>query len=260
MARRRHGSNVEGLDIVDLTQRIAQLRSALAGTGYVHVDAASFREMAGATEAGAFGSFAGFWGDLEPDRFMADGGRYRRRRHAAFALRDTAALRKPDQPHFQSSAYNPLNGDVERWFAPATEALVRHPILRNLFALCTPLFSALEGGGADLQWDGELHQFRIEALGAELGLPTPEGMHRDGVDWVLVMLVARANVEAGMTEILDETGRRDSFVLSEPGEAVLLDDRRIRHGVTAIQALDPARAAYRDVLVMTWRRSGPASG
>ncbi|RZI38206.1 hypothetical protein EGT07_35385, partial [Herbaspirillum sp. HC18] len=53
---------------------------------------------------------------------------------------------------------------------------------------------------------------------------------------------------------------RDSFVLSEPGEAVLLDDRRIRHGVTAIRALDPARAAYRDVLVMTWRRSGPASG
>ncbi|NIJ65910.1 hypothetical protein FHR20_002872 [Sphingomonas leidyi] len=260
MARRRCGSNIEGRDIVDLTQRIAELRSALAGAGYVHVDAAGFREMAGAADAGAFGSFAGLWDDLEPDGFMADGGRYRRRRHAAFALHDTAALRKPDQPHFQSSAYNPLNGDVARWFAPATQGLVSHPILRNLFALCTPLFSALEGGGADLRWDGELHQFRIEALGSQVGLPTPEGMHRDGVDWVLVMLVARANVEAGMTEILDETGRRDSFILSEPGEAVLLDDRRIRHGVTAIHALDPSRAAYRDVLVMTWRRSGQASG
>lgn len=85
-------------------------------------------------------------------------------------------------------------------------------------------------------------------------MPTPEGMHRDGGDWVLVMLVARTNVEAGMTEILDETNRRDSIILSEPGESVQLDDRRIRHGVTAIHAFDPTKTDYRDVLVMTWRR------
>ncbi|WP_342248783.1 2OG-Fe dioxygenase family protein [Sphingomonas sp. OTU376] len=252
---------MEDLAIFDLAEQTAGLRAALADRGYVHVDAGSFRKMIGAAGSDVLDSLAALWGDLEPDSFMADGGRYRRRRHAAFELRGAGAARKPDQPHFQSSAYNPLNGDVERWFAPAREALVRHPVLQSLFALCTPLFSALENEGeADLDWDGELHQFRIEALGVEAGLPTPEGMHRDGVDWVLVMLIDRSNVEAGMTEILDEAGRRDSFTLSDPGEVVLLDDRRIRHGVTAIHALDPSRPAYRDVLVMTWRRRGAQPG
>jgi hypothetical protein len=32
---------------------------------------------------------------------------------------------------------------------------------------------------------------------------------------------------------------------------MLLDDARVRHGVSPIQAIDPARPALRDVLVVT---------
>ena len=49
----------------------------------------------------------------------------------------------------------------------------------------------------------ELHQFRIEARAGQIGQPTPEGLHRDGVDWVLVVLVDRRNVESGVTSIYD---------------------------------------------------------
>ncbi|WP_277987062.1 2OG-Fe dioxygenase family protein [Pseudolysobacter antarcticus] len=35
----------------------------------------------------------------------------------------------------------------------------------------------------------------------------------------------------------------------------MLDDGRVYHGVTAVQALDPREAAYRDVLVVTLRRT-----
>lgn len=238
----------------------ADLAQQLADKGYVHVDAADFRRIAHAADPAEFASFAASWDDLARDEYMADGGRYRRRRYAAFEFHGTQARRKPHQPHFQSIDYNPLNGDKARWFAPATEVLADHPITRSLFALCTELFSALEGD-PEQRWEGEFHQFRIEALAGEAGQPTPEGMHRDGVDWVLVMLVDRRNVEAGTTHLVDEAGRLDSFTLSIPGEAVLLDDRRIRHGVTAIHALDPERPAYRDVLVVTWRAApdpGPA--
>ena len=38
----------------------------------------------------------------------------------------------------------------------------------------------------------------------------------------------------------------------------LLDDSRVAHGVTTIEPLDPHRAAYRDVLVVTWRRNRDA--
>lgn len=238
---------------------ITQLQSALAETGYVHVDAECFLRLLGVDEPGALASLASLWEGLEPDMYMADGGRYRRRRHATFEFSGRTSIRKPPRPHFQSSAYNPLNGDVERWFAPVGDAVASHPIVRAIFELCSPLFSKLESSDASqLTWDGELHQFRIEALGPDAGLPTPEGIHRDGVDWVLVLLIARKNVEAGVTEILDDAGRRDSFMLSRPGEAVLLNDRRIMHGVTAIYAVDPSLAAYRDVLVVTWRRHGEA--
>ena len=37
--------------------------------------------------------------------------------------------------------------------------------------------------------------------------------------------------------------------------AVLLDDRRVMHGVTPIRPIDPPRPGHRDVLVVTFRRA-----
>ena len=45
-----------------------------------------------------------------------------------------------------------------------------------------------------------------------------------------------------------------SFTLEAPMDAALVDDHRVFHGVTAVQPLDPAQPAHRDVLVLTFRR------
>ncbi len=37
-------------------------------------------------------------------------------------------------------------------------------------------------------------------------------------------------------------------------DAALVDDSRVYHGVTAVHPLDPAKPAFRDVLVVTFRR------
>lgn len=205
-----------------------------------------------------FAFFAAQWEGMALDEHMADGGRYRRRRHAAFTFEGDEIFREPDQPHYQSTTYNALNGGTDRWFEPASEELTGHPLTRQIISFCTRIFSALESGVAPPNWSGELHQFRIEARKGTPGLPTPEGMHRDGVDWVLVLLVDRLNVKAGSTRIVDEAGRTDEFILRDVGEAVLLDDRRIRHGVTAITAVDPGQPAHRDVLVITWKAGAPS--
>jgi len=103
-------------------------------------------------------------------------------------------------------------------------------------------------------WHVEVHQFRI-TTGNEQGQPTPEGMHRDGVDWVLVMLVRRENVSSGETRVEDVSREPlGSFTLAEPMDAAFVDDDRVLHGVTAIETVDPSRPAYRDVLVVTLRR------
>jgi hypothetical protein len=100
----------------------------------------------------------------------------------------------------------------------------------------------------------ERHQFRIEARSGQTSQPTPEGLHRDGVDWVLVVLIDRKNVESRVTSIfgLDHSPLGD-FTLTDPLDAVFLQDNRVFHGVTAIRALEPNQVARRDVAVITFR-------
>ena len=204
----------------------------------------------------AWESFAGSWNDLGLDRYMADGGRYRKRRHATFSVRSGRVERKPHQPHYQSRDYNPLNGGVERWFQPVTDETGAHPVLRAILAACDALFTHLTPKEVlPSAWHVELHQFRIEARSGEAAEPTPEGLHRDGVDWVLVLLVSRVNVASGETSIHDlQQHLLGSFTLSEPLDAALVDDGRVYHGVTAVRPVEPDRPAYRDVLVVTFRR------
>jgi hypothetical protein len=69
------------------------------------------------------------------------------------------------------------------------------------------------------------------------------------------MLVRRRNVASGVTAIFDPDRRPlGAFTLTEPMDAVFLDDRRVLHGVTPITPLDPGQPAYRDVLVATFRQ------
>ena len=99
-----------------------------------------------------------------------------------------------------------------------------------------------------------MHQFRIEALPGSEGLPTPEGLHRDGVDFVLVLLVNRENIASGTTSIHAPDGRElGRFTLTQPFDAALVDDARVAHGVTPVQALDSAAPAHRDVVVVTFK-------
>src|SRR6516225_11412852 len=201
-------------------------------------------------------SFAASWDDLGIDTYMADGGRYRRRRFAAFRASSVGIVRKPHQPHYQSRDYNQLNGGLERWFQPVTEAIGRQPALSAILRTSQALFDRMTR--AELRpeaWHVESHQFRIEARSGEEGRPTPEGMHRDGVDWVLVLMVRRENVASGETTIYDLVKRPlGSFTLTTPLDSALVDDSRVYHGVTPVVPLDPTQPAYRDVLVVTFRR------
>jgi len=222
-----------------------------AGFAFVHADAmrAALRRAGSLAD---WDAFAGSWDDLGLDTYMADGGRYRKRRHAAFGTTRDGIARKPHQPHYQSRDYNTLNGGIERWFSPVLPEIGAGPTMTTTLAFCRTLFETLSGEGA---WHIEVHQFRIEARRGAEGRPTPEGMHRDGVDHVLVLLVGRRNIQSGMTTIHALDGRTlGSFTLTEPLDAALVDDARVMHGVTPVEPVDPREPGFRDVLVVTFRR------
>jgi hypothetical protein len=235
---------------------LAAERQQLQREGYAFVAAPAMALALAEHGLSQWERFAASWNDLGLDTYMADGGRYRRRRHAAYAVAAGGIERKPHQPHYQSRDYNPLNGGIERWFEPIAPAIGAHPALlaalRLGFDVFDPLTPAQRRPAA---WHVEAHQFRIEARAGQAGHPTPEGQHRDGVDWVLVLLVGRDNAASGATTILDAARRPlGQFLLEAPLDAALVDDGRVFHGVTPIAALDAQRPGTRDVLVLTYRR------
>lgn len=234
---------------------LSAVAEAIRPEGFTFLRASAAEALLHRAGMSDWAGFAASWNDLGLDTYMADGGRYRRRRHAAYSVSDEGIARKPRQPHYQSRDYNTLNGGIERWFEPVTEAMGRHPALLAALSTCNALFTSLtQPLLRPRSWHVEVHQFRIEAKPGEQGLPTPEGMHRDGVDWVMVLMVHRENVASAETSIHDlERRHLGSFTLEAPMDAAIVDDGRVYHGVTPVTPLDPAQPAWRDVLVVTFR-------
>ncbi|MGH7114185.1 MAG: 2OG-Fe dioxygenase family protein [Stellaceae bacterium] len=239
-----------------MTPLLIPIADAIRRGGFTFVQAPEMAALLEADGLRGWDAFAASWNDLGVDTYMADGGRYRRRRFAAFRASQAGITRKPHQPHYQSQDYNPLNGGIERWFEPVTEAIADHPALTAILRASHELFDRLTLAAVRPEaWHVELHQFRIEAHPGQAGRPTPEGMHRDGVDWVLVLMVRRENIASGETTIYDLARRPlGAFTLTQPLDSALVDDSRVFHGVTAVEPLDPLLPAYRDVLVATFRR------
>jgi len=102
------------------------------------------------------------------------------------------------------------------------------------------------------RWHVEAHQFRIDTADG-VGRPTPEGAHRDGVDFVAVFLVGRRAIRGGETRVF-AAGRREGerFTLSEPWSLLLMEDARVIHESTPILPLGDG-PGHRDTLVLTFR-------
>ena len=245
----------------DVAPLLAGITENVERDGFAFRSGSDMRSILQMRGLDAWPAFASSWDDLGLDLYMADGGRYRRRRFAAFDASSGAVTRKPHQPHYQSRDHNPLNGDIERWFQPVSDSVCANGFMRGILGVCTTIFDAASpNAGKAATWHLEMHQFRIEAGSGQSGLPTPEGAHRDGVDWVCVLLVNRRNVSSGVTQIFNPEGRSlGEFTLTDPLDAVFLDDRRVLHGVTPIAPMDSTLKAFRDVLVLTFRRTEPTT-
>jgi len=227
------------------------LQTSIARDGFVFVPAAQTAALLAARDD--WDRFAASWNAMPLDTYMADGGRYRRRRYATLSVSagETAATLAPHQPHYQSLDYNHLHGGIERHFEPIAPDLLAGRTFASIMALCCTVFNRLRPG---VRWHVEVHQFRIEARSGESGQPTPEGVHRDGVDYVMVMMVRRHNIREGTTTIHGTTGQQlASFTLVEPLDLTLVDDHRCLHGVTPVVPVDPSQPAWRDVLVVAFR-------
>lgn len=265
--------------IVDLAAPIAPAVAVdrLAQQGFATLTPPALATLCGQPVA-ALQALHPHWEGLPPDPHLRDGGRYRARRHGSFvqqlpadpAQASPAALAAglqamPHRAHWQPTTYNALHGGMERWFEPIEPGMVQAPAWTALLATLGGLFAQRRppAGG---RWWIEAHPFRIDARGG-VGRPTPEGAHRDGVDFVAVLLVERHAVVGGETRVFEAQGPRGvRFTLATPWSALLLDDIAVIHESTPIQPAGPdglplppgaeALAGHRDTLVLTYRSGG----
>jgi hypothetical protein len=199
----------------------------------------------------AFDLLKSDWEDLPLDKFLKDGGRYRRRRHSCFIAKDNDLIRVPHRAHYQPLEYNALHGGMLRLFEPMSEHALTQAVWPKLVLLIAEVCSDIKG---IRPWYVEAHQFRIDTSNG-IGRPTPEGAHRDGVDFVAILLVAREEVSGGESRIFEFNGRHGQrFTLTEPWSLLLLDDQRVIHESTPIQPT--AEGGHRDTLVLTFRAGG----
>ncbi|MEP7100818.1 MAG: 2OG-Fe dioxygenase family protein [Burkholderiales bacterium] len=229
---------------------VAQLDGALRDRGHAVLSAAGLRALLPASLA-ELDALRPSWSELPPDEHMRDGGRYRRRRHACFIVEGDAVTQVPHRAHWQPLEYNALHGGLERWFEPMRPEVVAQPVWARLLVALSAHCSALKGAQP---WYVEAHQFRIDTTDG-IGRPTPEGAHRDGVDFVAVLLIAREGIKGGETRVFEAEGPAGlRFTMTEPWTTLLLDDARVIHESTPIQPLAPD--GYRDTLVLTFRSRG----
>jgi hypothetical protein len=232
---------------------LSDLQAQLGSAGYAVLDAASFVHWCAVAPA-QLATWNRFWDELPPDAYLRDGGRYRRRRHGSFIVEGRQVSAVPQRAHWQPLDYNALHGGIERWFEPLPAAWSGSAEWAALLAALGGCASALRGAQ---RWYVEAHTFRIDTGADGIGRPTPEGAHRDGVDLVAVILVARHNVKGGETRVFDARGPQGlRFTLAEPWSVLLLDDARVVHETTPIQPLDAQQPAWRDTLVLTCRAGG----
>lgn len=226
---------------------IDDLPSRMRTRGYAVVAPAAVAALCGAPLDGLKIS----WDTLEPDRHLRDGGNYRRRRHSCFVVDGGKVAQTPHRAHWQSQEYNALHGGMQRWFEPILPDVVAQPAWTRLLVALAELCCAFKGRQP---WYVEAHQFRIDTSDG-IGRPTPEGAHRDGVDFVAVLLVAREGIKGGETRVFAANSPEgERFTLTEPWTMMLLDDERVIHESTPIQPSH--ERGHRDTLVLTYRAGG----
>ncbi len=170
---------------------------------------------------------------------------YRFRRLSRFTVSGNKLIKLPHGYFYQSQQYNPLLGDVKREFAELDEALIELDDFKKLvlaFSDSCKLHPEAEIG---------VHQIRISCSPQNYGNPAPEGIHRDGTDFIGIFSVDRENIQGGETHLYTDKKEKPVFSkILNPGELLLVNDHEFLHFTTPIKPTS-AQEGTRDVFVLT---------
>lgn len=184
-----------------------------------------------------------FFNNLPVDPYIK--GNYRYRRLSRFIVSGNELIKLPHGYLFQSKEYNPLVGDIKREFAELDDALIELESFRKIVLAYSD--------SCKLHPEAEIgvHQIRTTCSQSNYGNPAPEGIHKDGTDFIGIFSVARENLQGGETHLY--TAKKEKPVFSKvlnPGEMLLINDHEFFHFTSPIKPTSD-KEGIRDVFVLT---------
>jgi hypothetical protein len=185
---------------------------------------------------------------LPHDEYMGNLTRYKRFSQYRLAWDSSGAdwtfdrLAHRDYTAFKE--FNPIGGGIRRKYEPLEADF--SPIIRQGI-------QALQLDNSE-DWQINVHQNRTVATPEKPGQLTPEGVHHDGHEFVLIAILRRHSVTGGVTRLWNP-GEDEPFFsdVLEPGQAVVIDDRAIAHDVTDVLP-ENGQPGNRDILITAFSR------
>ncbi len=177
------------------------------------------------------------YANLPKDEFLPGKGAYRFRRYDSFRfIPDMGTLELlPHKTYFQGTDINHVTGGIVREFAPLTPTIANNRFLHELIRYDYAQFPITEPRPSD-EWRVDVHLIRVIAQAGKVSQPTPEGVHRDGAEFVTVHLAELDNVSGGEVSIYDDNKQHiTSFTLQNVLNSYLFRDEVLWHGVTPIR-------------------------
>lgn len=181
---------------------------------------------------------------LPADTFAEAG--LRSRRYSRFWLGADNSVKKLTQQDFmQTKEYNSYVGDVHRKFEPIEDALIHDPAFKEMliqFRLHTGLSAESVIEAHQIRWHCDRH----------VKIPAPEGIHRDGFDFVGMFQVNVHNVGGGDIMVYETPESAPMYKKQmQPGEYIMVNDKKIYHFAAPLVPMPNNDNGYWDLMVLT---------
>lgn len=181
---------------------------------------------------------------------MADGGEYRYRRFSEFTYNnlDKSLNSKPHSYFIQPNYLNHLNGGIKRYFHPLTPYVAMNQELHKFICLVGNIISCING---NMLWKLYVHQVSILASKDQLGSPAPEGIHKDGMTFSVLLLIDRNNINGGVNKFYNNDKELiDEVTLLDRYDFIIMDDRKGYHSVSDISVIETTNEGKRSMLFL----------
>jgi hypothetical protein len=182
--------------------------------------------------------------EIPPDPYINAG--YRYKSLSRCRLNQTNLEKQPHTPLFQDRDTNPVNGGIARFY----------PEIPNLDDAKEAILLFAHIFGIDYSYEILVQAQRTQCSHQQIGITTPEGFHRDGIDFLAILCVAKYNIVGAQTQLANSQGKIVFKHTLSPGEMLLINDSQFLHYTSPITLKEPQLSpfGFRDVLIISSSR------